>query len=119
MQDQFDLGQIAKRPWFRRVPQVSLFETWDPTPQFSSLKIASIVVSNNRASLKASGRLGSNFPVSMAFTDCRETSNLRARSACDHSRSARNTRSRLLHLYLAFNIPEAKPVSVQNSGKTR
>src|SRR5690606_26948614 len=41
--------------------------------QRSSAKISSIVNSNSRASRNATGRLGSNFPVSMALIVCRET----------------------------------------------
>ena len=40
---------------------------------------------------KASSRLGSYLPVSMALIVWRETPNLPARSACDQSRSARST----------------------------
>ena len=46
-----------------------------------SSKIASIVSPNTRAILKASGRLGSYLPVSIAFTDCRDTASRSARSA--------------------------------------
>src|SRR5580704_1818320 len=59
-----------------------------------SEKMDSIGLSKRRASLKASGRLGSNFPVSMALTDWRETSSFWARSAWDQLRSARRMRSR-------------------------
>jgi len=59
--------------------------------QFSSLKICSMGRPKSRASLKASGRLGSNLPVSTAFTDWRETSSRWASSACDQLRSARST----------------------------
>src|ERR1700722_19377978 len=60
-----------------------------------SRKICSTGRSKRRASLKASGSDGSYLPVSIAFTDCRETASRSARSACDHLRSARRTRSRL------------------------
>jgi len=50
---------------------------------------------NSRASAKASGRLGSYFPVSIAFTVCRETSRRSASSACDHPRWPRSSRTRL------------------------
>jgi hypothetical protein len=42
----------------------------------------------------ASGRLGSYFPVSIAFTVWRDTLSRPAKSAWDHSRSARRTRRR-------------------------
>src|SRR5208282_2252493 len=48
-----------------------------------------------RAILNASGRLGSYFPVSMALMVPRATPTWAASSACDHSFSARNTRSRV------------------------
>jgi len=60
----------------------------------SASKISSILRLNVRASEKARGRLGSYLPVSIAFTVWRETPNRSARSACDQSSSARNTRSR-------------------------
>ena len=52
-----------------------------------------MLVSNRAAILKANGKLGSYFPVSMALMVWRETSSRRARSACDQSRSARLTLS--------------------------
>lgn len=55
---------------------------------------------NTRAIPKAKGRLGSYFPVSIAFTVCRETPNRPASSACDHSRSARKMRNRF---FIALN----------------
>src|ERR1017187_5707444 len=57
--------------------------------------MSSILIANNRASRNASGSDGSYFPVSIAFTDWRDTSSRSASSACDHPRSARNTRNRL------------------------
>src|SRR5882724_8683779 len=56
--------------------------------------MASIGCLNSRAIVNARGRLGSYFPVSMAFTVCRDTLSRPARSAWDHSRSARRTRRR-------------------------
>jgi hypothetical protein len=50
---------------------------------------------NRRAREKASGKLGSYFPVSMAFTVWRETSRRSASSAWDHPRWLRNSRTRL------------------------
>src|SRR4029077_3790073 len=49
----------------------------------SESKISSIGRLKVRASEKASGRLGSYFPVSIAFTVWRETPRCSARSACD------------------------------------
>ena len=57
-------------------------------------KIASMGWLKTRAILKASGRLGSYLPVSIAFTVWRDTWRRPASSACDQSRSARRTRSR-------------------------
>ena len=45
-----------------------------------SVKISSILIPNSRVRLNASGKLGSNFPGSMALTDCRDTSSRWARS---------------------------------------
>ena len=56
--------------------------------------ISSICDLNNRAILKASGRLGSYFSVSMALMVCRETPSRSASSDCDHSFAARSSRSR-------------------------
>jgi hypothetical protein len=61
----------------------------------SSQKMVSIFVLKSRAILNASGSDGSYLPVSIAFTDCRETSSLSASSCCDQFRSARSCRSRL------------------------
>src|SRR5271170_2279915 len=57
-------------------------------------KMSSIFILNRRATLKASGRLGSYFSVSIALTVWRETSSLSARSDCDHSFAARSSRRR-------------------------
>jgi hypothetical protein len=48
-----------------------------------SSKMSSMRSLKSRAALKASGRLGSYFSVSMALTVCRETPSLSARSDCD------------------------------------
>src|ERR1700688_1589285 len=52
-----------------------------------------MVLPKTRTILYASGRLGSYFPVSMALMHWRETPTASASSACDHSFSARHTRS--------------------------
>jgi hypothetical protein len=49
----------------------------------------------SRAIEKASGKLGSYFPVSIALIVCRDTRNRSAKSPCDQDRSARSTRRRL------------------------
>jgi len=77
--------------WMRRVVASGLRHRSDVTDVMmrdkfegiysSSVKMVSMGLLKRRASLKASGRLGSNLPVSMAFTDCRETSSRSARSA--------------------------------------
>jgi hypothetical protein len=46
-----------------------------------SEKISSIDLVKSRASRKARGKLGSNFPVSIALTDWRDTPSFSARSA--------------------------------------
>src|ERR1700709_1506025 len=56
--------------------------------------MASVGSANKAAIRKASGRLGSYLPVSMALTLWRETSRRSARSAWLQSRSARRTFSR-------------------------
>src|ERR1700722_92465 len=55
----------------------------------------SIFLPNSRDSLNASGSDGSNFPVSIAFTLCRDTSSFSARSACDQPLSTLSSRIRL------------------------
>src|SRR5262249_3298422 len=57
----------------------------------SGWKISSMGLPNSRAILKASGRLGSYLPVSIAVTVWRDTSRRSARSPWDQSRSARST----------------------------
>src|SRR6185295_14572177 len=57
----------------------------------SGSKISSIGILNRREMRKASGRLGSYLPISIALTVWRETSSRWARSACVQSRSARKT----------------------------
>lgn len=57
-------------------------------------KISSIDRSNRRAALNARGKLGSNFPFSMALTVWRDTCNSSANRAWVQSRSARRTFSR-------------------------
>src|SRR3546814_1257816 len=52
-------------------------------------------MANSRASLNASGSEGSYFPVSIAFTACRETSSRSASSAWLQFRIARSTFSLL------------------------
>src|SRR5579863_4570993 len=56
--------------------------------------MVSMGCSKSRAMAKARGRLGSYFPVSIALTVWRDTLSRPAKSAWDHSRSARKTRSR-------------------------
>src|SRR5204862_2610199 len=67
-----------------------------PHHSFCASKISSIGSLNTRETLKASGRLGSYRSVSIAFTVCRETPSLSARSDCDHSFAVRNSRIRFL-----------------------
>ncbi len=67
----------------------------------SRRKISSIVIPNISAMRKASGRLGSYLPVSMAFTLWRLTSSRSARSCWLHSRVARSTRKRFFMSALA------------------
>jgi len=56
-----------------------------------SWKIFSIGRRNTRDTLKAKGRLGSYFSVSIAFTVWRETPRRWASSPCDQLRSARRS----------------------------
>ena len=63
----------------------------------SGLNISSTACPKTSPILKASGRLGSYFRVSMAFTVWRDTPNCSARSAWDQSRSARRTLRRFLN----------------------
>ena len=65
----------------------------DSSYRSSSRNISSMDSLKSRATLKASGRLGSYFSVSNAFTVWRETSSSSARSDCDHPLAARNSRS--------------------------
>src|SRR6185312_6599131 len=60
----------------------------------SSSNISSIRIPNSRPSRNANGSDGSYFPVSIAFTLCRDTSSLSASSACDQPFFARSSRSR-------------------------
>ena len=62
----------------------------------SGWKISSMARSKSLAIAKASGRLGSYLPVSMALTDCRYTPSCSANSPCDHPRMPRNSRSWLV-----------------------
>ena len=76
--------------------RVTLAFTWYthiflPSNSGSYLKISSIGNWKMRAILNVSGRLGSYFPVSSAFTVWRETPRRSASSACDQLRSARRT----------------------------
>src|SRR5271170_6358514 len=64
--------------------------------------MASMGCPKSCAMAKASGKLGSYFPVSIAFTVWRETLSWPAKSAWDHSRSARKTRSRF---FIAHRLP--------------
>lgn len=59
-------------------------------------KIDSIACPNSLAILNANGRLGSDLPVSIALTVCRDTPSRSARSACDQPRSPRSSRTWLL-----------------------
>ena len=79
----------------RRAKRVSPLD-WIKLPRqhYSASKISSILSLNSFATLNASGKLGSYFSVSIAFTVCRETSSFSAKSACDHSFAARNSRKR-------------------------
>src|SRR6266704_4461874 len=75
---------------------VTLAFTWYayiflPSNSGSYWKISSIGNWKMRAILNVSGRLGSYFPVSSAFTVWRETLRRSASSACDQLRSARRT----------------------------
>ncbi len=66
---------------------------WSDSPGYKNT--SSTFFPKTRAILKASGRLGSYFPVSIALMVPRATPTWAASSACDHSFSARNTRSRV------------------------
>src|SRR5262245_42402881 len=58
----------------------------------SASKISSMRCLKSRAIFNARGKLGSYFSVSMALIVCRETPSLSARSDCDHSLAALNSR---------------------------
>src|SRR5580765_8082921 len=60
----------------------------------SALKMSSMLSLNNCASLNASGRLGSNRPVSIAMMACRDTPTRAPSCSCDQFRSVRSSRSR-------------------------
>ena len=63
---------------------------WD----YSVRKIFSMDLPNSFAMAKASGRLGSYLPVSIALMVCRDTSSLSARSPWLQPRSVRSSRTR-------------------------
>ncbi len=56
--------------------------------------MSSIGILNNLATLKASGKRGSNFPFSIALTVCLEISKALVKSTCVQSSSARSTLNR-------------------------
>ena len=62
------------------------------TPPPQSEKMVSMGRAKSLDNLNASGRLGSNLPVSIALTDCRETPSFSARSAWLQFLSARSMR---------------------------
>src|SRR6202050_3605597 len=69
--------------------------------------MSSMDCSKSRAMAKASGRLGSYFSVSIAFTVWRDTLSRPAKSAWDHSRSARKTRSRFFIAHQLADYPSS------------
>ena len=83
--------------------------------QTSFVKMSSILIANSRASRNASGSDGSYFPVSIAFTDWRDTSSRSASSACDHPRSARRYTQPVLHRYLRLRNGTLMPTKIQKN----